>query len=150
VLSSPIRNDYLEFCIKEYGHWTKELSQIEIGATLYISNPQGSFVWDKTYTNVVFLLGGIGISPIMSMLRFLKDTKQDQSLTLLYGNRTVETIAYKDELETLKKYFTYYNVVHIFSHLPQDHPWNGYRGFITSDILRTEVNFERKPTFFYN
>lgn len=148
LASSPMNPEYLEFCIKTYGDWTDALTKADLGQKISISDAQGDFTWDSTILQAVFLLGGIGISPIMSMLRFMRDMKlSPQSLIMLYGNRTPETVAYRKELNELAVSLPL-KVVDIYSHLPEDHPWKGYRGFITKDIVDKEVNFTLKPTFF--
>jgi ferredoxin-NADP reductase len=148
LASSPMNPDYLEFCIKTYGDWTETLTTIEQGHIVSISEAQGAFTWDSTILQAVFLLGGIGIAPVMSMLRFMRDMKlSPQSLIMLYGNRTPETVAYRKELNELAVPLPL-KVVDIYSHLPENHPWTGYRGFIAKDIVDKEVNFTLKPTFF--
>lgn len=149
IASSPNTKTYLEFCIKVYGNWTKNLSEMKKGKLLYINGPFGRFTWDSTEDhNAVFLVGGIGISPIMSVLRYINNKRRKGNFLLIYGNRTQETIAYKQELEMLAQQIEKLRIVHIFSHLLPNDPWQGYRGFVTSDVLQKEVNFHIKPTFF--
>lgn len=148
IASSPQTKDYLEFCIRAYGDWTEELMRSTIGDTLQISDPHGNFTWDNTIQNALFLAGGIGISPIMSMLRFITHTSLTPQITLLYGNRTPETVMYKKEIEEIFSSHPDWHLVHIYSHLPDDHPWTGYRGFITHEILEREGGLSAKPTVF--
>lgn len=148
IASSPTKIKYLEFCIKNYGDWTEEFAKLEQGDEVRISDPQGSFVWDPTVNYAVFLLGGIGISPIMSMLRYLNDSNKKVPITLLYGNRTLATISYKQDLEEMLKFNPPLSIIHILSHLTDDDPWTGYRGFITKEIIEKEVDFNQHPTFF--
>lgn len=148
IASSPNEKTYLEFCIKVYGDWTKKITEIKKGSIFEISEPRGSFIWNKSIRHAVFLLGGIGISPIMSILRFLAENKQlVESITMLYGNRTPETIAYKDELVMLSTLLPL-KIIHIFSHVIPSDSVQGHRGFITEEILKKEVNLECNPTFF--
>ncbi len=148
IASSPQNPDYLEFCIKTYGDWTQQIADLPLDSLLYISKPQGQFVWDNSVSYAVFLLGGIGIAPVMSMLRTIQDTKQNPRLTLLYGNRTPATKAYAQELENLKKQLPALSLIDVYSDLESSDPFKGYRGFITADILQREVEFDQKPTFF--
>lgn len=147
ITSSPTNRNYLEFCIKIYGDWAEKLSNVTPGSILKISEPHGTFVWNKKIKYAVFLLGGIGIAPVISMLRFVKDTKQTPHITILYGNRTPETVAYRKELEELEMSLNL-RVIDIYSHLEPNHPWQGYRGFITRDVLEKEIDFSKKPVFF--
>lgn len=147
IASAPETKEYLEFCIKIYGHWTQSFSRITPGNTLSLAGPFGEFTWDDHIHNAVFLAGGLGISPLLSMLRHLTYSKQNPHITLLYGNRTPDTVVYKDELEHIFQQRSG-KLIHIFSHLPQEHSWQGYRGFITKAILEKEVDFPTKPVFF--
>lgn len=148
IASSPLEKKYLEFCIKTYGDWTEKISELTNGTIMQVSEAQGNFVWDKDIQHAVYLLGGLGISPIMSMLRTIALTdKKPQSLTILYGNRTPDTIAYHEELKKLTEVLPL-NIVHIFSHLEDTDPWTGYRGFITENIIRNEADLASHPTFF--
>lgn len=150
IASSPLQTGSLEFCIKSLGDWTKELENMSLGSLLHLSEPHGSFTWDTSILHGVFLLGGIGISPIMSMLRFMGDMKlKPESLIMLYGNRTPSTAAYVQELKDLQHVLPTLKIVDIYSHLSDTDPWEGYRGFITRDILESEINLTLKPTFFY-
>lgn len=142
-------NGDLEYCIKIYGEWTKQLSKKSPGDELFIAGPCGNFVFDQTKdTNAVFLVGGVGIAPIMSMLRFIQQEKITGNFLLIYGSRTEEYIAYKKELELLERSITKLKVIHILSDVPSESTWKGYTGFITKEILEKEINFSLHPTFF--
>ncbi len=149
IASSPTNHHYLEFYIRIYGMWTKTLSKAKVGDTLSIAYPFGKFLFDeKTDRNAVFLVGGVGISPIMSMLRYIYEKVFQGNFILLYGNRTPETIGYKQELGFLAQKIQKLYIVDIFSDLSPTDPWQGYRGFITKEIIEKEINFSLKPTFF--
>ena len=148
IASSPARKDHLEFCIKIHGTWTKALSELPLGQSLFVAKPRGKFVWADTISYAVFLLGGTGISPVMSILRTMQQTRQKPKITMFYGNRTPDTIAYKIELEQLQKALPGLSIIHVFSHLPGDLYWEGYRGFMTAEIITNEVDMTLKPTFF--
>lgn len=141
-------SDTLEFCIRIYGEWTKNFSQLKAGDEIFLSEPKGTFFWEPAITNVAFLVGGIGVAPVISILKSALENKIKLKGTFLYGNRTPEVIMYKDELEKIIKEMPDIKVVHIFSHLPDGHPWQGYRGFITEEIIQKEVDLSSEPTFF--
>lgn len=147
IVSSPLEKKHLEFCIKVHGNWTKALAKAKKGHLLEISKPIGNFTWDDSIQNAVFLLGGIGISPVMSILTTLQETGQKPRLTLLYGNRTPKNIAYKKELEVISRKLPL-KIIHIFSHLPINSSWKGHRGFITKEIIEKEVRISKNLTWF--
>ena len=148
ISSSPNSKDHLQFCVKTYGFWTQALSKLQIGSIFLIKGPFGKFVWDSFLKNAVFLIGGVGVSPIMSMLRFIDEKNQTPILTLVYGNRMQHSIPFKEELDVLKLKIPNFKVIHVLSDLKPEDSWNGYKGFITEEILNKEVNFEEKPIFF--
>lgn len=148
IASSPETQNAIELCIKVYGDWTHHLMQFPEGRQLFVSQPMGNFIWKNNLSHAVFLLGGIGISPIMSMLRFLKGSKyKPKSITMFYGNRTIDTVAYRNELMKLQQSLPL-KIVNIYSHLSDNHPWQGYRGFITDEIIKKEVDISVPHTFF--
>ncbi len=148
IASSPSERKYLEFCIKVYGDWTTALSLLQKGAVLQVAGPLGHFVWDQAQTQVVFLAGGVGIAPFMSMLRVQKELKYEGTTRLLYGSRTLDSIAYESEIDTIMSSLKDGKVIHILSHLDETDLWRGYRGFITEEILHKEVDLTRHPTFY--
>lgn len=149
IASSVNNKEYLEFCVKIYGDWTTFFSKIKVGDTLKVNGPYGSFMWEENDKNCVFLVGGVGISTFMSMLRTISEGKNDSKVTLLYGNRTDKTIVYRKEIDTLiQKIGHGSKVVHILSHLKPEEKWEGYRGFLTREIIEKEVDLSSHPTFF--
>ncbi|KKQ96545.1 MAG: hypothetical protein A3C27_01820 [Candidatus Levybacteria bacterium RIFCSPHIGHO2_02_FULL_39_36] len=145
--SSPENKSYLEFCIRIYGNWTKALSQLKKGKIIKISSPMGSFIWKNGIRNAVFIVGGIGISPFMSMLRYIVKKNSIEKITLLYGNRTQQTISYKKELEEISKKITL-KIIHIFSEEKEKLYIPAYHGFITKKIIEKEIDFSAKPVIF--
>lgn len=146
IVSSPHQN-YLEFCIKIFGDWTKYLSKIVKGDKLLISNPSGKFVWDTTIEHAVFLIGGIGISPIISMLRYIEYSHQHPHLTLVYSTTSLEMIPYKEELIHFQKKLSL-KLVWALGDVSGPMP-NAYPGIITTDLITKEINLKQKPIFFY-
>ena len=149
IASSPDTKEYVEFCIKILGDWTGHFVNAKIGDPVAVSDPAGTFIWDNTIKNAIFIAGGVGVSPFMSILRYIDSKGDTPNITLIWGNRDLEALVYGKELETIKQRLSM-NIVHVFSHLPQDSDWKGYRGFITKDILQMECNLSIKPIFFLN
>lgn len=147
LASSPRNKSNIELCIKIFGPWTKYLSKIVKGDPLFISNPSGSFTWDDSITNAVFLVGGVGISPIVSILRYIAQSKQNSNLTLIYGGLSFKTVSYKQELSKLQKKLNL-NITYVYSE-PLRRLKNRYYGFITKEIILEEIDLLTNPTIFY-
>lgn len=74
------------------------LTKLEPGGKLQlIENPEGDFVWRDSAMPVVFVAGGIGITPFRSILKQRAHDKQPLNVTLIYGSRTSD-IPFKNEL----------------------------------------------------
>ena len=78
----------------------RALVALQPGAAVKVSRPMGSFHFERSRP-AVMVTGGIGITPLRSMLRDVAATGHDQPIRLLYGNRRVDEIAYRHELEQL-------------------------------------------------
>lgn len=148
IASSPENTEYLEFCIKMVGDWTTRFSEVEVGEAVRVSEPQGQLVWSEALEKSVFLVGGVGISPVMSMLRHIQSQGQQGDYTLLYGSRTPENITYKEELTTLEKDIDALKVVHVLSDINEETGWSGYTGFITPEIVQKEVPVKEAEAFY--
>jgi predicted ferric reductase len=124
---------YIGFTIKELGDATNEIKNLEVGQPVYVDGPYGTFSMDEhKCIDYVFIAGGIGSAPVMSMLRTLAYRKCKKSITFFYGNPTWESIIYREELETLTGKLNL-NLVHILEKPPEG--WQGETGFITTDVM---------------
>lgn len=74
------------------------LAKLQLGDSLQlIENPGGDFVWQDSELPIVFVAGGIGITPFHSILKQRAHDKQPLNVTLIYGSRTPD-VPFKEEL----------------------------------------------------
>lgn len=134
IASSATRPGRIEFGIKELGDFTATIKDMRPGETAYLDAPYGTFCIDHQpdAEGYVFIAGGIGIAPILSMLRTLADRGDGRPLVLFYGNRVWERVAFREELETLAQRLSL-RVEHVLLEPPAD--WSGERGFISQEVL---------------
>jgi len=125
----------LRFTIKELGDFTRTIKQVRFGAIAYVDGPHGVFTTDfhPQAPGFVMVAGGVGIAPIMSMLRTLADRADRRPLYLIYGNWQWDGILFRDELEALKSQLNL-TVVHVLQEPPPG--WTGSVGFVTEKLLR--------------
>jgi len=83
--------------------FSQRLNGLQQGESVLLQGPMGSCVFREEYTRICFLVGGIGITPVMSMLEYLPEKKSPVSLTLFYSNRNEEDIAFQNELTILQR-----------------------------------------------
>jgi ferredoxin-NADP reductase len=103
------------------------------GRRAWLEGPFGNFGigWDSA-EHLVLIAGGIGITPIMSILRTMADTGDRRRTTLVYGNKTWDTTVFADELDRLQVTLDL-RVVHVVEQPPPG--WDGPSGFITQQLL---------------
>jgi ferredoxin-NADP reductase/Na+-translocating ferredoxin:NAD+ oxidoreductase RnfD subunit len=102
LASSPTEKD-IRIGIKFYDHgssFKQAMLNMEADTTIVAAQLSGDFVMPKDpQQKLVFIAGGIGVTPFRSMVKYLIDTNQRRSVTLLYAARTKEDFAYKDIFE---------------------------------------------------
>ncbi len=116
ITSSPSELDKLQFSIRVQGRFTRRLSSIEPGSDIVVRGPYGGFVLDPIkHHEVIFIAGGIGIAPFMSMLRHMHATDYPHRVDLLYSVHDQTDIAFVDELRTLEREMHNLNIVYAVS-----------------------------------
>lgn len=131
TISSGAHADYLSFTAKEEGDFTNTWKNIKPGTKAYIEGPYGSFT-PEPGMNLFLVMGGIGITPAMSMLRTMHEEKDTREAILIYGNISQEKIKFKEELEDLSKALKL-KVIHVLEEPPKD--WDGETGLIQPELL---------------
>lgn len=119
----------------------KSIQEFPIGTEVNIKAITGQFVLPKTTDKeLVFIAGGIGITPFLSMIRFAHESNFKQKITLIYSNRDKESTAYFEELEGLSGP----NFKVIFT-MTEDLNWQGEKRMISSDFIKEYIpNFQEK------
>lgn len=102
IASSPTQRDAIELTIKreDQGVGSRHLHDtVEVGSKLRVSAPQGRFFFNGTQSEkVVLMAGGVGITPMMSALRYLTDHCWPGEIHLLYVARTPADIIFAEEI----------------------------------------------------
>jgi predicted ferric reductase len=131
-LSSSTHDPTLSFTAKAAGDFTSSWNDIEPGERVYLEGPYGAFTLDPTSEGAAFLVGGIGVTPAMSILRTMRDTGDDRPVVLMLGNPTLADVAFHDELEELTDELDL-RVVHVLEEPPDD--WTGESGFMDREMI---------------
>jgi predicted ferric reductase len=143
--SSEISGRY-SFTIKELGDFTSTIKTLKTGDRIYLEGPYGAFTIQPGMKNMFFIVGGIGITPVMSMLQTMNDQKDPRPVTMLYGSPDLESAAFRKELDQLGTAMNL-NVVHILEEAPED--WEGHHGLITTDLIDNYLPENFKETDFF-
>ena len=131
ISASPLKTGILQATIKQSGNFTDTIDKTKPGDRARIEAPYGRFslVHDNP-EKVLFIAGGVGITPCMSMLRYLSETEDDREVVLIYANDTEQDILFRDELEQLPDRT---RVVHVLKEPPEN--WSGEKGYVTKEII---------------
>ncbi len=130
--SAATADGHVEMSIRNLGDFTSAVSEVPVGTRVYLDGPYGAFTVGEPGHTHVLIAGGIGITPMMSMMRTFADLGDRRTVILLYGNRDWESITFREELETLKARLSL-TIVHVLQDPPRG--WTGERGFITAEML---------------
>jgi glycine betaine catabolism B len=114
ISSSPTEQCYLEFTKKlTESDFSKRLNSLKPGDQLGIQYPFGKFVLGQESGKIAFVSGGIGITPIRSICKYVADKKLDTDIILLYANRSVKDVVFKEDFDVLMKDHPHLRVVHV-------------------------------------
>jgi predicted ferric reductase len=123
----------LEFTVREAGDFTRKLRRLEPGRVVYLDGPHGSFTVDHhRTTGVVLVCAGVGITPMISMLRTFAHRGDHRRHLLLTSARTPDDLLFRDELELLRHRLRLDVVEVVSSPSPG---WTGFAGRIDQDLL---------------
>jgi len=117
IASSPSRSGTLQFVIRLLGDWTNKINRLKIGDPVCIDGPYGLFshmIWPAN-DPIIMIAGGIGITPMLSMLRYLADTSDPRKVLLIWSNKTREHIVFPEEFEDLERRLQAFRIVHVMT-----------------------------------
>lgn len=100
ISSSPHEN-FLSITVKKIGKISEALHNLKIGDKVELSDPQGFFYPQDNTKDLIFLAGGIGISPFYSIIKDHLQKNLNKKIHLFYSNKTKNDIAFFEELEKL-------------------------------------------------
>ncbi len=133
ISSSAERTDRVMLSVKAAGDFTSSVAVLKPGTTVYLDGPHGAFTIDRHEgPGFVFIGAGVGVTPLMSMLRTLADRGDVRPCYLFLGNRNQESITFREEIEGLKSRLNL-EVIHVLSR-PEE-GWEGEKGRIDASIL---------------
>jgi ferredoxin-NADP reductase/DMSO/TMAO reductase YedYZ heme-binding membrane subunit len=142
IASSPSRPDYCEITVKreDNGLASRHLHDtLREGDLLNVSAPAGRFTFDGTESNrIVLIAGGVGITPLMSILRYLTDQSWKGDIHFLYCAKSPQDIIFRQELDDLQRRFPNLHL-HITLTRADGTDWTARKGRITGEFLRQTI-----------
>ncbi len=135
ISNSPTEKGYIEFTKKMTGSdFCKALEKLKPGDKVTVKYAFGKFTFEGEYDKIAFLSGGIGITPIRSICKFVIDKNLGTDMILVYGNQSVDDIAFKEDFEKMQAEYQKFKVLHVLCDDKNcDFPIK--LGFITKEIV---------------
>ena len=142
IASSPAQHSYVEIAVKreEWGAESRYLhDQVTTGDLLQVSGPSGVFTFTgEEAGSIVLIGGGIGITPMMCVIRYLTDRAFPGDIFFLYGAHTVEDFVFREELNYLQKRHANLRVAATMMRASET-TWQGAWGPISKDFIAHAV-----------
>jgi ferredoxin-NADP reductase len=142
IASSPTQRDYVEISVKriEQGIVSGYLhDRVGEGDLLEVAAPFGSFTFTgREADSIVLIGGGVGITPLMTVIRYLTDHAWPKDIFLLYSCRTSRDFIFREELEYLQRRYANLHVVASMTRAAGTE-WMGPTGRLTKELIAQNV-----------
>jgi propane monooxygenase reductase subunit len=141
----------LEFVIKIYpdGLFSRFLdNEVAVGDRLDVTGPFGVFTLrDAPSADLVYVGGGAGMAPILSLLRSMSERGLERKATFYYGARRRKDLCFEKELEALQETLPDFHYVPALSEPDEGDDWDGEVGLITDVMRRRETDLSRADAY---
>ncbi len=150
-ISSPPAVDYLDITIKDNpGGFVAPylLENLKVGDKVDASGPFGHFYYEPLIDgkDLVFIAGGSGITPFMSMIRWMLATNQHLNIDLIYGCRLKDDVIFGKELALLNRRIKTFKYALVVSEPPDG--YRGNKGYISAEIIKKRIGDVKGKTFY--
>lgn len=128
------------------------VDQLKGNRNLKVSKPLGRFGLGKIADNghLVFIAGGSGITPLFSMIKTALHSTSRLKITLLYGNKNVDSIIFLNKLDELEKYAKgRLDVIHFLDDYPYEFNFEVIEGHISKEFLDSFLQRSKKISGYY-
>lgn len=138
ISSSPTEKGYLEFTKKiTESEFSQRLDTLKPGDLLRIQYPFGNFSLRDPQAKIAFLSAGIGITPIRSICKYVVDKKMNTDIVLVYANRSIKDIVFKEDFELMQKQYPKLKIIHVLSEPAPE--FKCVAGLINAQIIKNEI-----------
>ncbi len=147
TISSSPTEGFLEITKRLTGHeFANALADLRIGDNVSMDGPYGNFTFQGEYHKVGMLSGGIGITPLRSMVKYSIDRGLETSIILLYSNRHEGDIAFRDELEEIQKQNPHFKLINTITR--PEPGWKGLTGRVNAEVVKKFAPDYMERTFY--
>ncbi len=150
LVSAPFENQLIVATRLRDTLFKRVLKSMPIGASAHIDGPFGSLTLHNKRTRpAVFIAGGIGITPFMSILRQAAQDQLPHQLSLIYSNRRPEDAAFLTELQTLEQRNKNFRLIATMTEMDKSaRSWQGETGLIDGSLLKRTIGDILAPIYY--
>jgi ferredoxin-NADP reductase len=150
IASAPFESELMLATRMRNRAFKRVLKTMSSDATVEIDGPYGDFTLHEDQSRpAAFLTGGIGVTPVLSMLRQAAHEKLQHPFYLFFSNRTPNEAPFLDELQKLQTKLENYTFVPTMTKLPAtDKPWTGETGRVNEAMLTRYIDDLSQPIFY--
>ncbi len=124
--------------IKAAGDFTSTIAAVAPGTRVYLDGPHGVFSMDREQApGYVFIAGGVGVTPLYSMLLTMREREDVRPVILLYASTTWDDVIFREELDELAAAMPNLTVVHTLDDAPDG--WAGETGHVDAAMIARHV-----------
>ena len=147
--NSPTEKGYVEFTKRlTASPFSEALRALQPGAAVRMKLALGRFIFEGGHPRPAFLSGGIGITPIRSICRYLADTNSPSEAVVLYSARTEKDIIFREDFDEMRTRNPRLRVVYSITDGAPPPGWKGRTGRICSEMVGSEIpDFDRRLFF---
>jgi ferredoxin-NADP reductase len=145
--NAPTEESYIEFTKRITGSsFSGALNILKPGDRAHIRMPYGTFTFDEKDERIAFITGGIGITCVRSICKYICDMNLETDVMLLYSSKTIRDIIFYKDFEMMSSLHRNIRVVYTLTSPDVDRDaWPGRIGRISSNVIEDEIPdlFER-------
>ena len=151
ISSPPSQSGYYEIAVRrvEDGFVSDYLLEtVKVNDRLESTGPSGNFYYNPLFhgNDLVFLAGGSGITPFMSMIREVTDRGLPRKIHLIYGSRKSDDMIFGEELQERAKLHENFKLTSVISEPPEG--FEGFTGFISAKLMKDVLGSMEGKTFY--
>jgi predicted ferric reductase len=147
IASAPSRSGSIEFTIKQLGDFSTGVSEVAVGDRVWVDGPHGAFTPDHHRSRALVLIaGGVGITPMISVLRSSALRGDNREHLLFVSARALDELLFREEITGLADQLRL-RVVEVLNDAHDG--WTGGTGFLTADVLDANLPADRDRLDFF-
>jgi ferredoxin-NADP reductase len=150
IASSPLEKELLFATKLSDSAFKRTLAEMSPLTAITLEAPRGNLVLPgETATPIVFLAGGIGITPFRSMCRYAADARTGHDVTLFYSSKTPDETPFLEELQRMPQQNEDVSVVITMTRAPEDPAaWTGLRGRLGAETIKEGCTVWEKAVYY--